>query len=113
MVGEVKPEYLDQYKKLHRELHVGPYKELLKVIRDSGVKEEAVFMDGTRLILFYEAEDLDGAYRQQGGSDVAQRWNRLMAPMFASAYEFNRSDRLPVLEKVFDLAEQLAGELKP
>ena len=36
-----------------------------------------------------------------------------MAPMFTSAYEFNVSERLPVLEKVFDLSEQLAGRLNP
>jgi L-rhamnose mutarotase len=112
-VGEVKPEHLEEYKRLHRELHKGPYKELLRVIRDSGVREEAVFMHGNKVIIFYETDDLDGAYKLQGGAAVAKRWNQLMAPMFASAYEFNVSDKLPVLEKVFDLTEQLSGKLNP
>jgi L-rhamnose mutarotase len=111
IVGKVKPEYLEEYKKLHREIHKGPYRELLKVIRDSGVKEEAVFMYGNLAIIFYEAEDLDMCYQQQGSADVAKRWNDLMSPMFDSSYEFNVSDKLPLLEKVFDLNEQLDGRL--
>lgn len=113
IVGEVKPEFLEQYKRLHRELHKGPYKELLSVIKESGVEEEAVFMQGTTAIIFYEAEDLDSAYRRQSSSEVVRRWNELMEPMFASSYEFNVSDKLPVLEKVFDLKEQLSGRLDP
>jgi L-rhamnose mutarotase len=113
IVGEVKPEYLEEYKRLHRELHRGPYKDLLKIIKESGVQEEAVFMHGTTVIIFYEAEDLNRAYERQGSSEVARRWNELMAPMFASSYEFNSSEKLPVLEKVFDLTEQLSGKLNP
>ncbi len=113
IVGEVKPDRLEEYKKLHREIHKGPYKELLNIIRESGVREEAVFMHGTTAIIFYETDDLDRAYKQQESAEVAQRWNELMAPLFASSYEFNVSDELPVLEKVFDLTEQLSGRLNP
>ena len=113
IVGEIKPEYLEEYKKLHKNLHKGPYKELLKVIKQSGVKEEAVFMYRNHAIIFYEAEDLDRCYQMQGGAEIAKKWNEMMAPMFASSYEFNVSERLPLLEKVFDLNEQLEGRLTP
>jgi L-rhamnose mutarotase len=113
VVGEVKPEYLQEYKTLHKEIHKGPYRELLKVIRESGVKEETVFMRGTMVVLFYEADDLDRSYGLQGGAPVAKRWNELMAPMFVSSYDFNVSEKLPVLEKVFDLNEQIEGRLNP
>ncbi|MCK4818706.1 L-rhamnose mutarotase, partial [bacterium] len=111
IVGEVKPEYLEEYKKLHREIHRGPYRELLNVIKESGVKEEAVFMHGNLAIIFYEAEDLDLCYKRQGSAEAVKRWNELMAPMFDSSYKFNVSEKLPVLKKVFDLNEQLEGEL--
>ena len=113
IVGEVKQENLDEYKKLHREIHKGPYRELLNVIKNSGVKEEAVFVYKNMVIIFYEAEDLDRCYEKQSGAEVAKRWNALMGPMFASSYEFNVSEKLPVLEKVFDLNEQLEGRLNP
>ncbi len=113
IVGEIKPEYLEEYKELHRNIHKGPYKKLLRVIKQSGVKEEAVFMYKNYAIIFYEAEDLNGCYRLQGGAEVSKKWNEMMAPMFASSYEFNVSERLPLLEKVFDLSEQLEGKLNP
>ena len=113
IVGEVKPEYLEKYKKLHREIHKGQYRELLSVIRASGVKDEVVFMRGTMVVIFYEADDLDRSYKLQGSAPVTKRWNEMMAPMFASSYDFNVSERLPVLEKVFDLNEQIEGQLNP
>jgi L-rhamnose mutarotase len=113
IVGEVKPEYLEEYKKLHREMHKGPYGELLSIIKDSGVKEEAVFMHGNLAIIFYEADDLNECYKRQGTAEIAKRWNALMSPMFTSSYAFNVADRLPVLEKVFDLKEQLEKRLNP
>lgn len=109
VVGQVKPEYLEEYKKLHKEIHLGAYRDLLKVIKNSGVKDEAVFMHGNLAIIFYEAEDLDRCYELQGNADAAKRWNELMAPMFSSSYNFNVAEKLPVLEKVFDLNEQLKG----
>jgi L-rhamnose mutarotase len=111
IVGEIKQEYLEEYKKLHREIHMGPYRALLTVIKDSGVKEEAVFMHGNLAIVFFEADDIDRCYEKQGVSGIAKQWNNLMAPMFSSSYEFNSSEKLPVLEKVFDLNEQLEGKL--
>ena len=34
-----------------------------------------------------------------------------MTPLFISVYEFNSSEKLPTLEKIFDLNEQLKGKL--
>jgi L-rhamnose mutarotase len=111
IVCEVKSEYLEEYKRLHREIHKGKYKDLLRVIKESGVEEELVFMHGNLAIIFFRAEDLDGCYERQGRTDVAKEWNKLMSPMFASSYQFNVSEKLPVSEKVFDLNEQLEGKL--
>jgi len=113
VVGEVKPEFLDEYKRQHREIHKGKYKDLLRVIKESGIEEEAVFMHQNIAIIFYQAEDLDLCYERQGSAEVVREWNRLMSPMFASSYRFNVSEKLPVLEKVFDLNEQLGGRLDP
>jgi L-rhamnose mutarotase len=113
IVGEVKQEFLEEYKRQYKKIHKGPYKELLKVIKESGVEEETVFMHKNLAIIFYEAEDLNRCYERQGSAEVAQEWNRLMSPMFASSYRFNVSEKLPVLEKVFDLNEQLEGRLNP
>jgi len=111
IIGKIKPEFIEDYKKKHKELHKGPYRQLLEVIKESGVEEEAVFMDKDTIIIYFEAEDLAKCYERQGKTDIARKWNSIMAPMFACAYEFNSGNSLSMLEKVFDLNEQLSGTL--
>ena len=110
IVGEVKEEYVEKYKALHKNLYKGPYRELLGVIKSSGVQEEVIFIYKDLAIVFYEAEDLNESYEKQEGKQVVRQWNSLMRPMFVS-YGFD-SGKLPTLEKVFDLNEQLKLSLK-
>ncbi len=112
IVANLKPECIEKYKEEHKTLHLGAHKALLQVIKESGVQEECVFTNGSQIIIYFEAENLDESYQIQGKSDIIQRWNKLMKPMFDDTYEFNEVDnQLPVLEKVFDLNEQLSGRL--
>jgi len=113
IVGKLKPECVDDYIEKHQTLHTSEYKELLTVIKDSGVEQEAVFIQGSMIVIYFEADDLDSSYQQQAKSKIIQKWNQLMEPMFAGDYDFNKEQTtLPVLTKIFDLNEQLAGELK-
>jgi len=113
VVAHLKPECVESYVEQHKTLHQGPFKELLTVIRDSGVQEEAVFIHENMIVIYFEADDLDGAYQRQAKSEIIQKWNQLMKPMFDSQFDFNKEEAtLPVLAKVFDLNEQLAGELR-
>ncbi len=112
IVANLKPECVEEYKEKHKTLHLGAHKELLQVIKNSGVQEECVFINGSQLIIYFEAEDLDASYQIQGKADIIQQWNELMKPMFDDTYEFNEADnQLQTLEKVFDLNEQLNGNL--
>ncbi len=112
IVANLKPECVEEYKKQHKTLHLGAHKALLQVIKDSGVQEECVFVHGSQIIIYFEAEDLDASYQIQGEAEVIRQWNDLMKPMFDDTYEFNEEgNKLPVLEKVFDLSEQINGEL--
>jgi len=112
IVGEIKPEYLDEYIKKHKHLHQSEHKELLNVIKKSGVKNEVIFMYKNLAIIYFEAEDLSKSYDLQSKFEVTGRWNKVMAPMFASDYGFGKDpEKLEGLEKIFDLQEQLNGEL--
>jgi len=113
IIGNLKPEFVEDYKEAHKTLHLGRYKELLKVIKDSGVNDEKVFIHKNMIIIYFEAEDLDNSYQIQGKSDIVKQWNEKIKPMFADKYEFNEEEhKLPFLEKVFDLNNQLNGELE-
>jgi len=113
IVGEIKPECVDDYIKFHEEIHKGVHKELLNIIKESGVKEEAVFMYKNLAIIYFEAEDLDKCYEFQNKFETTKKWDALMKPLFVSNYEFSTSKKIPVLRKVFDLNEQLKGKLNP
>jgi L-rhamnose mutarotase len=108
-VIEIKPDSLEKYVSLHKEIHKGPHKELLKVIADSGVKEEAIFMYKNLAIVYFEAEDLDACYKYQQKFKVYEEWHVLMMPLFEAKYELTGSGNfaIPMVEKVFDLREQL------
>ncbi len=113
ITGNLKPECVKEYKEKHKTLHLGEHKELLKVIKDSGIQNEKVFIHKNMIIIYFEAEDLDKSYQIQGKSDIVKQWNDIMKPMFADTYNFNEKDHtLPILEKVFDLNEQLGNILK-
>jgi L-rhamnose mutarotase len=107
IVIEVKPECLDDYIEYHKEIYDSPYRELIEVIKKSGVREEAIFIYKNLAIIYFEAEDLNKCYKFQGKFEVAKRWNELMAPLFVSSCEFTFNDfkNLSTLEKVFDLNE--------
>lgn len=112
LVGEIKPEYVEEYSRRHEEIHKGEYKEILNVIKESGVKNEVVFMYENLAVIYFEAENLSACYKFQEKFDVIKKWNKIMQPMFASNYDFGGdSDKLSGLKKVFDLNEQLEGRL--
>ncbi len=112
IVGNLKPECVGKYIEQHKNLHLGKHKELLEVIKDSGIQNEKVFIHENMIIIYFEAEDLNKSYQIQGKSDIVKQWNETIKPMFADVYNFNKKNHtLPVLEKVFDLNEQLNGEL--
>jgi len=112
IVGEIKTEHIEDYAKKHKEIHKSEYKKLLNVIKDSGVMNEVIFMYKNLAIIYFEAEDLDKCYEIQSKFEITGKWNKLMEPMFSSNYGFGKnSERLKSLEKIFDLNEQLKGEL--
>lgn len=112
IVGEIKPEYVDEYAKKHEEIHKGTYKEILDVIKKSGVKNEVIFIHKNLAIIYFEAKDINKCYEFQKEFDVVKKWNKIMEPMFASSYDFGKDpDKLSSLKKIFDLNEQIEGKL--
>ncbi len=115
IVRTLKEGSMDKYIKDHKEIHEGPYKEILKVIKDSGVKEEVIFVYKNSIILYFEAEDLDKSYELQAGAEVVKKWDEIMGPLFETLPDSEGSKTLAEssLPKVFDLNEQIEGKLNP
>ena len=103
MIAEVKPEYQQKYIDDHK----NPWPELLKVIKESGIEEEVLFFHKNQTIVFFRCREdapLDKCIEWQSQQDVIKKWNIEMAPMFSTEFVYP--------EKIFDLNQQLDGELK-
>jgi L-rhamnose mutarotase len=74
---EVRPGYEEEYKKRHDEI----WPELVKDIRDSGMRNYAIFRYGLSLFGHFECDDLDYAIDYLGKSDANNRWQAFMAPI--------------------------------
>jgi L-rhamnose mutarotase len=112
IVGEIKPESVDQYVKKHKEIHNSEFRGILDVIKKTGVKNEVIFMYKNLAIIYFEAEDLNACYKFHEDFNAVKKWNKIMEPMFESKYDFGGDvSMLSSLRKIFDLNEQLECRL--
>jgi len=107
IVSKIKRDKVDEYVKYHKQIHKSEHRDLLNVIKKSGVTEEVIFIYDNLCIIYFEAEDIDKSYEYQRQFEVTKKWDNLMKDLFDSEYKFSGAEKLPVLEKVFDLNEQL------
>ncbi len=113
IIGHLKPECIEEYVDKHINQHNGVHKELLNVIKNSGILTEKIYIHENMIIIYFEAEDLNKSYEIQGKSDVLKQWNEIMKPLFDDRYEFNDDKSpFPILEKIYDLNQQLEGKLE-
>ena len=101
IVIKVKPEMREEYIDIHK----NPWREMLEAIRDAGFKNEVIWYFEDQSIIYLECEDHDECNARLRATEICKKWDIEMAPRFAAA---------PVMpEKIFDLNQQLAGELLP
>lgn len=104
-IQKVRPEKRQEYIEAHRQA----WPELLKVLRDSGVERELIWIQGDTLYIYVMAPDFHKAIEGQGRTEVFQRWVRKMQPLLAEMQDYSEGGKVVTLEKVFDLEEQLGG----
>lgn len=95
----VRPECIEAYEEAHR--HVWP--ELLKLLKDVGIRKYFIFRRGVELILTMEVDDFERAWSEIDKSPVNQRWQKAMAPLFQPMDELEPGERFPMMREVFYL----------
>ena len=103
-IQRVKPEKKEEYIQAHRKV----WPDLLKLIRDSGVKRELIWIQDETLYIYVMAEDFDRALGYQGEQKLFQEWVAKMGPLLAEMQDFSEEGKIVKLENVFDLEEQLS-----
>ena len=108
IVVELKEEHIKDY----IDIHIHPWQELLKALRDAGAKELLIWIYKNLSIVYYECEDIDNIYKELGKLEIVKEWNKKVEPWFNSQMTFNGSKKVPTCEKIFDLNQQLNGKLE-
>ena len=99
IVIKVKPEFREEYIKIHQE----PWYEMLEAIKEAGFVNEVIWYFEDQSIIYLEAPDHDVCNAKLRASDVCKKWDITVGPWFAAE---------PVMpEKIFDLNQQLDGHL--
>lgn len=99
LIIKVRPECRDEYISIHK----NPWPEMLAAIRDAGFVNEAIWYFEDQSIIYLECPDHDECNAKLRATEVCKKWDIEMIPRFAAE---------PVMpEKIFDLQQQLGGEL--
>ena len=103
VVAEIKPEFLQEY----IDIHINAWPEMLGAIRDAGYVNELIWIYKNQTIIYLEIPankenaDLNAILRS---TDVCKKWDIAVGPWLASDFV--------TCPKVFDLRQQLEGELR-
>jgi len=96
------PQLIAQYRAHHQRV----WPETLAGIREVGIREMRIFLRGTRMFMYVEAEDsFDPArdFARASQSPKAHEWNALMATLQERAPEAGPDEWWANMELVFDL----------
>ena len=93
----VKPERLEEYKRLHRAV----LPELLDDMRAASIRNYSIFADGPELFDYLECDDWDATSVAIAHSDTNRRWQEFMTGYLATPVDPDASEPLRLLEEVF------------
>jgi L-rhamnose mutarotase len=63
----------------YRDAHSRVWPELIEAARSAGLENHSVFVMGSTVIGYAEAEDLNATMKRLDSLDVTRRWNEAMA----------------------------------
>lgn len=103
IVAEVKPEHLQEY----IDIHINVWPEMLEAIKEAGYTNELIWIYKNQTIIYLECPDNksnDELNEILRSKDICKQWDITVGPWFESGFT-----QCP---KVFDLNQQLEGELR-
>jgi L-rhamnose mutarotase len=107
IVLELEEKFVKNFKDLHKD----PWPEVLKALKENGCDEIIIWSHKNSVIVFYESEDLDETYRKLDKNEIFQKWGALEGPWIKEGVSKDKEGKFITLEKIFDLKQQISGEL--
>ena len=93
----VKPDRLEEYKRLHRAV----WPELLADLRAASIRNYSIFADGPELFGYLECDDWAAASEVLARSDANRRWQELMRDYLATPVDPDATEPVRLMEEVF------------
>jgi L-rhamnose mutarotase len=95
-VLRVRPDKIDQYVEAHRTV----WPEMLRALRDAGIRNYSIFREGNQVFGYFESDDLTRAAVYLSAQDVCTRWQDAMAGLLEERVP---DAGPPPLEQIFRL----------
>jgi L-rhamnose mutarotase len=95
-VLRVRADKVDEYVVAHREV----WPDMLRALRDSGIRNYSIFRDGNQVFGYFEGDDLAAAAEYLGQQEVCTRWQDAMADLLEERVP---DAGPPPLEEIFRL----------
>jgi L-rhamnose mutarotase len=93
----VKPERLEEYKRLHQEV----WPELLADMRAASIRNYSIFADGSELFGYLECDDWQAASDALARSDANRRWQEFMRDYLATPVDPDATEPVRLMAEVF------------
>jgi L-rhamnose mutarotase len=97
----VKPERLEEYKRLHQAV----WPELLEDLRAASIRNYSIFADGLELFGYLECDDWAAVSQALAHSDANRRWQEFMRDYLDTPVDPNSAEPVRLLEEVFRLGD--------
>ncbi|AQS54802.1 MAG: L-rhamnose mutarotase [Novibacillus thermophilus] len=92
-----KPGFEEEYKKRHKAVHP----EMLKALKEVGISNYSIFMDGTKLYAYLEVDDFHRAMADLEKHPANRRWQKFMSDILEQENGGPKMTLIP--EEVFHL----------
>lgn len=100
LLGQVRPERLDEYREAHRAV----WPEMRDALTSTGWHNYSLFLDGTGLLVGYlETDDYAGAADAMARTEVNARWQQHMRPLFTDPDDRPPDQQFLRIPEVFHL----------
>lgn len=95
----VKPDQLDEYRRLHENV----WPELLRDLKEAGVRNYSIFADGPELFGYLECDDWNAVNAALARSEANRRWQEFMKSYLATPIDPDSPSPMRLMEEVFRL----------
>jgi L-rhamnose mutarotase len=97
----------------YEEAHRNVWPELLRELEGMGVREYSIFRRGQQLFLYMQVPDFQHVLRCMAASEVNQRWQQAMAPLFEPVPGISPKEPFAMMTEVFHLSGDRSAERPP